>query len=451
MKEPVKVDLPRLGRETRWGMFRTLREMRKNVLRIIPDIALKQPIVTGQTFGIRWHMVMDPDALGRILKDRLNDYPKSTVTKSILEPAIGDSLFVAEGAHWRWQRRVAAPVFTARNISNLGPFMTDAAKRVVDRLGSKEGQKDFYDEMTRATFDVIASVTFSGTGDFDGDQIFDAIDAYIDQVAKVSILDIFGAPKWIPRPSRLFGPDSMKLTKSIADEAIKARIEKGAKEIPDLLDLLLAGEDPKTARKMNLAEIRDNLLTFIVAGHETTALTLSWALYLLAFDQSVQNRLRAETKRVLKGRVAEASDVKELVYTKQVIQETLRLYPPAAFLSRTAQANDKLVDRNIKRGETVMLPVYALHRNTLLWENPDQFDPNRFAPGKQIDRYAFLPFGDGPRICIGAQFAYSEAAIILATLIDRYEFSPIKGRDPKPEMIFTLRPTGGVNLSYKPA
>ncbi|MEM7241593.1 MAG: cytochrome P450 [Pseudomonadota bacterium] len=450
VREPIKVPLPRLGREARWGFFKTLQEMRSNVLRIIPDIALKQPIVTGQTFGIRWHMVMDPEALGHILKDRLNDYPKSTVTKSILEPAIGDSLFVAEGAHWRWQRRVAAPVFTARNIANLGPFMTDAAGKVIERLGDRAGEADLYDEMTRATFDVIASVTFSGSGDLESDQIFDAIDTYIEQVAKVSVLDILGAPKWIPRPSRLFGPDSMKRTKEIADQAIEARKQAGPKNIPDLLDLLMAGEDPKTARKMNLAEIRDNLLTFIVAGHETTALTLSWALYLLAFDKNVQNRMRAETAEVLGGRLATAEDVPNLRYTKQVIQETLRLYPPAAFLSRTAQSDDQLVDRQIKRGETVMLPVYALHRNELLWDNPDQFDPDRFADGKQIARYAFLPFGDGPRICIGAQFAYSEAAIILASLVDRFEFDPIEGREPQPKMIFTLRPEGGVPLSYKP-
>ena len=448
MPIPVKVELPSIGKGPRWGFFKLLKEIRHNVLRIVPEITTTQPIVTGKTFGLRWHMVMDPDTLGYILKDRLADYPKSTVTKSILEPAIGDSLFIAEGAHWQWQRRAAAPVFSARNIANLAPYMTHAADEVITRLQNANGQADMFDEMTRATFDVIASVTFSGGAGVDGDQVFAAIDNYIEQVAKISFLDLIGAPKWVPRPSRIFGSDGLGKTKRIADDAIRARQKSGAKEVPDLLDLLLDGEDPKTARKMNLAEVRDNLLTFIVAGHETTALTLSWALYLLAFDQDVQNRLRKETKSVLKGKTATAEDVSKLVYTKQVIQETLRLYPPAAFLSRTALADDQLLDREVRRGETIMLPVYALHRNHLLWENPDLFDPNRFAPNKQIQRYAFLPFGDGPRICIGAQFAYTEAAIILASLIERFKFEPIKDHEPEPRMIFTLRPEGGVNLKF---
>ena len=447
---PVKVDLPVVGQGPRWGLLKMLRELRENVLRMIPNIALTQPIVTGRTFGIGWHMVMDPDALSHILKTRLEDYPKSTVTKSVLEPAIGDSLFIAEGAHWRWQRRAAAPAFSHRNITNLCPFMSDAAADTIERISSAGGTVDMYEEMTRATFDVISSVTFSSSDDLEGDRIFQAIDSYIDQVMRISVLDLLGAPKWIPRPARLFGPSSLQRTKRIADEAIEARQRKGQSGVPDLLDLLLAGEDPETKRKMNLAELRDNLLTFIVAGHETTALALSWAFYLLAFDQGVQHRLRKEVRSVLGDRIATSDDVGKLQYTKQVIQESLRLYPPAAFLSRTAKADDQLLDRKVKKGETVMLPIYALHRNELLWDNPDHFDPDRFAPDKEINRFAFLPFGDGPRVCIGAQFAYSEAIIILASIINRFHFEPIEGVAPEPKMVFTLRPEGGVKLRVKP-
>ncbi len=234
--------------------------------------------------------------------------------------------------------------------------------------------------------------------------------------------------------------------KRIADNAIEKRKEHGAKPVPDLLDLLLEGEDPETKRQMNMAELRDNLLTFIVAGHETTALTLSWALYLCAFDPQVQEKLRAEASSVLQGRVATAEDCAALPYTEQVIKETLRLYPPAAFISRTAQANDTLCEREIRRKDTVMLPIYALHRHHDLWDRPDQFDPERFADDYRPDRYSYLPFGDGPRICIGAQFAMIEAKIILATLISRFQFERISGRDPKPVMVLTLRPEGGVPL-----
>jgi cytochrome P450 len=244
----------------------------------------------------------------------------------------------------------------------------------------------------------------------------------------------------------MFRPNTLKDMKEMADRAIRAREAKGAKDIPDLLDLLLAGEDPETKKRMNTDELRDNLLTFIVAGHETTALTLSWALYLCAFDPSVQDKLRAEAQSVLRGRTATAQDCPNLPYTEQVIKETLRLYPPAAIVSRTAQAHDTLRDREIRPGDTVMMPFYALHRNHALWPDPDRFDPERFAKGAKYDRFSYLPFGDGPRVCIGASFAMTEATVILSTLISRFRFTRIPGRDPKPVMLLTLRPQGGVQL-----
>jgi cytochrome P450 len=429
-----------------WGPIKSLMAARRNILEIIPLAATKQPIVSGRTGSVRWHMVMEPDAIGRILKENLDIYPKSDVTKNILKPAIGDSLFIAEGAHWRWQRRAASPVFTHRNIANLAPIMSAAAETTCERLDAADDAVDMYEEMVITTFDVISNVTFSGSDAMDSAAVHHAIDRYIDQTARVSLFDIIGVPTWVPRPSRLFQPNALKQMKTIADSAIENRKKHGAKPIPDLLDLLLVGEDPETKRRMNMSELRDNLLTFIVAGHETTALTLSWALYLCAFDPEVQEKLRAEAQSVLQGRVATADDCPALPYTEQVIKEALRLYPPAAFVSRTAQADDVLCDREIRQKDTVMLPIYALHRHHDLWGKPDQFNPERFANNHKPERYSYLPFGDGPRICIGAQFAMIEATIILATLISRFRFDRIKGRDPKPVMVLTLRPEGGVPL-----
>ena len=195
--------------------------------------------------------------------------------------------------------------------------------------------------------------------------------------------------------------------------------------------------------------MRDNLLTFIVAGHETTALTLAWALYLCAHDPAVQDAARAEAMGVLQGRAATAADLAALPLTRRIVDEALRLYPPAAFLARTAMAPDTLCGREVKVGDTVILPIYALHRNALLWDNPDAFDPSRFDQTRAVDRFAYLPFGDGPRICIGASFALQEAVIILATLLSRFRFSAIAGRAPKPVMILTLRPEGGVWLGVE--
>lgn len=447
-KEPVAVPLV----TEPLGLWQSFRAARENIVAIIPEVATRQPIVSGKT-GKRWHMVTDPNAIRAVVLEREVNYPKSVVTKTLLKPAIGDSLFIAEGADWRWQRRTVAPVFSHRNVMNLAPIMSAAAERCAQRVAQAGPDRavNLFDEMVTTTFDVIGDVTFSGDGSFDRDIVHRAIDAYIGEAGKVSLLDILGIPDWIPRPSRFLSDAGMVDMKAMADAAIEARAARGPGAVPDLLDLLQQGEDPKTKRKMTTAEIRDNLLAFIVAGHETTALSLSWALYLCAFDLDVQDRARAEAQAILSdGRAAQGADVPDLPFVRQIIDEALRLYPPAAMVSRTAREIDTLCGTEVRPGDTVILPIYALHRSELLWRNPNEFRPERFADRKSIDRYAYLPFGDGPRICIGASFALQEAVIILATLLSRFRFRPVKGRDPKPVMILTLRPEGGVWLMAEP-
>ncbi|MFN3210257.1 MAG: cytochrome P450 [Roseovarius sp.] len=444
---PVKVPLVTQP----MGIFGSLGAARRNILGIIPELATRQPMVSGRT-AKRWHMVMDPGAIREMLLERLDNYPKSLVTKNLLKPAIGESLFIAEGAHWRWQRRTAAPVFSHRNVMNLAPIMTAAAQRSADRV-ARAGPRaiDMAADMVRTTFDVIADVTFSGDGMFDAEAVHRGIDAYISEAGKISLLDVLGAPDWVPRPGRLlFSRNAVGDMRRIADEAIEARRQRGPEGVPDLLDLLLAGEDPETRRRMNTAELRDNLLTFIVAGHETTALTLGWSLYLCAFDQSVQGRARTELRAICGDGPVTGDHVAKLPFLRQIVDEALRLYPPAGMVSRTAMAPDTLCGREIRKGDTVMIPIYALHRHHMLWDAPDAFRPDRFADRKSVDRYAYLPFGDGPRICIGASFALQEAVIILGTLLNRFRFTPVTGRDPDPVMILTLRPEGGVWLEAEP-
>ena len=442
---PVKVSLVNKP----IGLFQLLRMARRNVLEVIPQEATRRPILSGWT-GMRWHLVMDPTALRHILKDNVENYPKTPATKNILDSAIGKGLFLAEGNHWRWQRRTMAPVFSVRNIKNLAPVMSAAAQASVKRFEqAPDGRVDVFHEMITATFEVIADVCFSGESGINRDAVHRAIDAYLSQTAKLSVLDVIGAPNWVPRPGRIFQSDALSALKRIADRAIATRQQDGAAGTPDLLDLLLAGEDPETKRKMNTIELRDNLLTFVIAGHETTALALCWSLYLLAFDTAAQDRLRHEADRILQGRIATADDVEHLVFTRQVVEESLRLYPPAAFLSRRALKPDQLCGRDIRAGDIAVMPLYALHRNHLLWDRPDHFDPDRFAPGHKIDRYAYLPFVDGPRICIGAQFAMTEAVIVLATLVSRFRYSLVEGRVPKPTLLLTLRPEGGIWLNVE--
>ncbi|MDP2494515.1 cytochrome P450 [Shimia thalassica] len=432
------------------GLMGSLRAARTNLLSILPELAVRQPMVSGRT-GIRWHMVMEPGAIRRVLLENVDNYPKSKATKNILRPAIGDSLFIAEDAHWRWQRRTAAPVFSHRNVQSLGPIMIAAAQRSADRIATSNGRAvDLMEEMVRTTFDVISDVTFSGEGSFDSDAVHRSIDAYIAAAGKVSILDMLGVPDWVPRPSRFTSGPVVAQMKQVADQAIVERRKRGASAVPDLLDMLLSGQDPETKRKMNTAELRDNLLTFIVAGHETTALTLAWSTYLCAFAPEVQDEARAEIADVTSGGPVKTEHVGDLSYLRMIVDEALRLYPPAGILSRTAKESDVLCGRDIHPGDTVMLPVYALHRHHDLWKNPNAFDPERFADRKAVDRYAYLPFGDGPRICIGASFAIQEAVLILATLLQRFRFDLVAGRTPEPVMILTLRPDTGVWLTATP-
>ena len=442
---PVKVPLDNRP----LGIWQSLQAARRNILGIVPEVATRLPTLSGKT-GKRWHMIMDPDLIGLMLRDRLDIYPKSVVTKTLLRPAIGESLFIAEGAEWRWQRRTAAPVFSHRNVTALGPIMSRAAERCAERIGAVSGAVNLLDEMITTTFDVIGDVTFSGEEMIDRTAIHDAIEDYLTEAARISFFDIMGAPAWVPRPGRAFARAAIRKTRALADRAIDLRRREGPRETPDLLDLLMAGKDPETGKQMTTSELRDNLLTFIVAGHETTALALSWAMYLVAFDQEVQDRARAEAQAAIGARAAQAGDLPNLPFVRAILDEALRLYPPAGLVSRTAMAHDWLGDVDIRTGDTVMIPIYALHRSRLLWDDPDAFRPERFLDRKSVQRFAYLPFGDGPRICIGASFALQEAVLVLATLLSRFRFDPVPGRVPDPVMILTLRPEGGVWLTANP-
>ncbi|MEL6476181.1 MAG: cytochrome P450 [Pseudomonadota bacterium] len=422
-----------------------VRAARSNLIEIIPGLAYQQPIVSGRTIA-RWHMLQDPDGLERVFKDKVAIYPKSDVSLRLLRPAIGDSLFVAEGAHWRWQRRAAAPVFQHRNLIALAPFMTRAADRTLHRLDAAHGHADLYQEMVTATFDVISEVAMSGDKAIDRDAVSRSVTDYIETVGRISLFDVLAVPTWIPRPAQLFNRSGVSAMQQMMDRVIAERARAPRRD--DLMSLMLEASDPETGRAMTPEELRDNMLAFLVAGHETTALALSWAIYLAACDPKVQDRLAEEARAACGDGPAEAQHLDRLGYARQVIEEAMRLYPPAGMLSRTAREEDEICGRQIRKGDTVILPIYALHRHRLWWENADQFDPENFAPAKTKgrNRYLYLPFGAGPRICIGMNFALIEAQIILASLMARFRFTPMAGVAPVPEMVMTLRPAGGVRL-----
>lgn len=432
-----------------WGAFRAAR---RNVLELIPEPAYHEPMLTSGAGRARWRMVMDPPWVDHVLRARARDYPRSDVTRRLLRPRQGDSLLTADWEDWRWTRRAMTPMFQPRSVAALSPAMTEAAGAMRARLQAQAGGvADVCADAVAATFDVITRAALSGRERLDRDGIVRGIDQFINTVARVSFLDVLGAPGWMPRPARLFG-GGRRLDRAI-DAVLAARRARAADPdaAPDLLDLLMAAQDPETGRTLSPVEQRNNLLALIVAGHETTALALAWSLYLLAFDPATQDRARAQAQDALGDRAATAADLPRLAYVGQVIDEALRLYPPAGFMARTAKAEDEIAGRPVTPGETVMIPVYAIHRHRLLWDDPDAFDPGRFAPDAAARRHraAFLPFGAGPRICIGMGFATMEATIILATLLTGLRFAIPPGWRPTPRMILTLRPAGGMRLQVE--
>jgi cytochrome P450 len=422
---------------------------RRNVLEIIPGLAYRQPIVSGDML-IRWHMLADPGGMKRVMLDNLTNYPKSEIMRRMLRPAIGESLFNADGAEWKWQRQAVAPVFTHRHVVALAPAMTATAERVSKKLASAGGRAEIVSAMLIATFDVICDVALSGRDHFDSATFSRAITQYFLTAGRASLLDFLGFPEWFPRPGELLAGSSVRTMHSMVASAIEARRKDGPSTADDLLDHMLAAEDPETGHRMNPQELIHNMQFFIVAGHETTALAISWALYLLANSPAHQERAREEARAQLNGRAASAQDVAAMPFIKQVLEEAMRLYPPVGLLARTVVEKDELCGRTMRPNDTVFLPIWALHRHQLWWGRPEEFDPNRFDPvrGPRRDKYQYLPFGAGPRVCVGADFAMMQAQIILATLVGRFRVKPSLP-EPRPVMTMTVRPVPGVFLELE--
>ncbi len=434
------------------GVIGSLRETRRNVLSIIPEIAFDQPIVTGVTGPSRWHMVQGPEGMRRVFLENVDNYPKSEVMIRMLRPAVGQSLFTSEGAEWRWQRRAIAPVFAARNVSHLAPVMTETAERTSKRIADADGDFEAVQEMLTATFDVICDVALSGREHFDAELYSAAVTKYLLTVGRASLLDFLELPPWFPRPGELFGRGAVKTMHGMVSKAIEARRAKvPAGHTEDLLDYMLRAEDPKDGRRMSAQDLLHNMQFFIVAGHETTALALSWAMLMLAHDRETQERVSEQARSVLRGRAASEADLDAMPLIQQVLDETMRLYPPVGFLARNVLSDDQLYDREIKKGETVFLNIYSLHRHRLYWDDPDEFNIGHFASdlSRKRDRFLHLPFGAGPRVCVGANFAVLQAQIILATLLSRYRFMPAAAL-PAPVMHMTIRPDPGVQLKAEP-
>ena len=426
----------------------------RNYIEGIPRAAYEEKVVRIRSALSDLFLICDPDLIGEILVDKPDAFLRDVVTRRAFTPMIGPtSLFLAEGADWRWQRRAAAPIFRHDMLLSFVATFAAMADRQIERWRNAPRHQpvDAAAAMTRTTFEIIVEVMLGGSASLDADRYSRALTDNFNTIPWHVIYAVFSLPTWLPYPKRRRAMLERDFLHRDIRRLVAARREAPSAQ-PDLLDLLLAARDPDTGRTMTDTEVMTNLLTFIIAGHETTSVALAWTLWLLAKDQAVQQRVADEVAAVAGTSPIDAAHVDRLTFSRQVIQESMRLFPPAPLIPRQPRAPMELGGVPISPKTRVHIPVYALHRNVRLWDYPNAFDPDRFAPDrvKARSRYAFLPFGGGPRICIGASFATIEAAVLLASFIRAFRVDPVPGHKPKPVARVTLRPDHGMPLLITP-
>jgi cytochrome P450 len=394
--------------------------------------------------------VCDPAIIHEMLVDKAGAFSRDEVTYRAFTPVIGrSSLFLAEGSDWRWQRRAVAPIFRHEMLLSFVPTIAVIAERQVERWRTRplDVPVETAAAMMRSTFEIIVEAILGGSAHLDADRYGHALSANFNTIPWHILLAALWAPAWMPFPGRRRAQRARDFLHADIGRLIAERRAKPPHH-PDLLDLLLAARDADTGRGMNDAELVANLLTFISAGHETTAVALTWTLWLLAKDEAVQRRVYDEAVAVIGHDPVEIAHIDALPLTRQVILEAMRLFPPVPMLSRIPKTAMQLGGLAITPRTWVGIPIFALHRNTLLWDNPHAFDPDRFASdqAKGRSRYAHLPFGAGPRVCIGANLAMIEAVVIIATLVRAFRFQTVPGHKARPIARLTLRPAGGIPL-----
>lgn len=432
------------------GLIETGRMMRDNPMSILPEPLFEQTILTGPYIGKAVHEISGPAEMKSVLQDNYHAWRKSPLILRMLRPILGDAILTAHGESWRRQRMALQPAFLRRRVEAFAPIMAEMAEATARRLASSRQPVEVQSVLNDATFSVIEKVLFSDATDFDRAKVRAAIEVILEETGTMRMSDLVPMPEWIPRVMSLKAIRARHVFRTAAMAQIRARRKRGVSG-NDLLGLLLEVRDEETGKGLSDADIRDTVMTFIAAGHETTAIALTWSLYLVANDRPTQERLREEAGRVLAGKRPDAAAARDLVFTRQVIEEAMRLFPPAPILGRRAVEPTEICGRAVEKGDVVLLAFYALHRHKRLWDKPDLFDPDRFSPERRPrDRYQFMAFGGGPRACIGASFAMMEAAIFLATIVSRLEIAPVEGADVYPVMQVTLRPRGGMPLRFAP-
>jgi len=431
------------------SFLEAIRASRGNAFEIIPLQAYEQPVYLSKTALGKLLMVNDPEGVRRILLDNVANYPKNGMEIEFFSAMFGEGLLSAPHAKWRTHRKVMAPSFGTRTVESYAPAMVEttvAFARHWDAL-PEFAEVDIAEEMKSLTLKIICRTMFSSDADELAACSGEALD-FAQASMEFGLLDV------LP----VIGPRRIKRTVAAIrahfkgmDAAIYRLIserEKIRHEAPkDFLTRLVAAKDPDDGVGLNAAEVRDEVITIFMAGHETTAVTMTWVWYLLSQHPLEEAKLHGELDTVLAGRTPTVEDLPNLPYTRMVIEEAMRVYPPAPGLSiRQAKEADEVCGFKVTPGLQVMISPWVLHRHRRLWDNPELFDPTRFTKeaSEKRARFAYLPFGGGPRVCIGATLAMTEATLILAVLAQRFRLRLKERQEIKLQARITLRPKNGM-------
>lgn len=441
-------------RRRRLSFLQFVRALRESAIESFTQEAYERDILERKMFGRSLFVVNEPAAIKRVLIDNAANYRKTEITRRILEPGLGKGLITSEGETWRSHRRTMSPAFDIRSIAAYIPVMTTAAEELLAQWQAVPAGTavDVATSMMEVTLNIISRTMFSNDSD-DIVTIMARSAGRYQVEMRPNIMDMLGWPNWLAGlPRKNVAARTLGEFDHVVDRLIKERIRDPGSYPKDLLARLVAARDEQTGVGMSAQEVRDHVITIFLAGHETTAMALTWTWFLLSQHPEVETKLHAEIDSVLGGRAPSHEDLGKLVYTRMVIDESMRIYPPVHTMARQAIGEDTLAGQRIPKGSTVMIAPWLLHRHLKLWENPSVFDPERFSPERSSGRarFSYLPFGGGKRMCIGAAFSLAEATILLAALARRYRLRLAPGHRVEPQGLITLRARFGMKMLLHP-
>ncbi len=424
------------------GRLARIAAIRKSTIGSWGQRAYEDDVIRGRFFGRGSYILNAPAAIRHVLVENYENYTRTPAGIRVLRPILGEGLLLAEGRNWKHQRRTLAPAFTPRAVTTLVPHMVSAIDETVAALDQRrDAPVDLREVMQRMTLEIAGRTMFSFSMARHGATLRDFVIEYGSRLARPHFFDLVLPVGW-PSPqdiSRAFF--RKRWTRFIQALIAERRAAGKADDAPprDLFELIEAARDPETGQAFSAEQLGDQVATMILAGHETTATALFWSLYLLARDPATQDRVAAEARGLAAG---DAASIERLTFTRAVIDETMRLYPPAFLIARAAAGPDTLGDGlDVAKGDVILIAPWLLHRHEKLWRDPDAFVPERFAPGAPPpDRFAYLPFGVGPRVCIGAHFAIVEATLALSKIIGAFHVELDDDAPVMPMGVVTTQP-----------